>query len=96
MKVLNGIQWNFVYFQAITWILELCEVMANTHTNMGKTHEEAEKLQEDHKKFETTAQVSEIFKSINCLTVQNITFFHYTSEKYHICRQKKTHKGLQA
>jgi hypothetical protein len=27
-------------FQAITWILELCEVMANTHTNMGKTHEE--------------------------------------------------------
>ena len=25
---------------------------------MGKTHEEAEKLQNDHKKFETTAQVS--------------------------------------
>jgi hypothetical protein len=46
-------------FQAIAWILELCEVMANTHTNMGKTHEEAEKLQNDHKKFETTAQVSE-------------------------------------
>ena len=33
--------------------------MANTHTNMGKTHEEAEKLQNDHNKFETTAQVSE-------------------------------------
>ena len=41
------------------WILELCGVMANTHTNMGKTHEEAEKLQNDHKKFESTAQVSQ-------------------------------------
>lgn len=58
----------FSVFQAIMWILELCGVMANTHTNMGKTHEEAEKLQNDHKKFESTAQVSHHFEwaFINC------------------------------
>ncbi|KAK3083009.1 hypothetical protein FSP39_011505 [Pinctada imbricata] len=41
--------------QAIEWIYELCEVMSSTHTSMGNTIEEAENLQKEHKKFESTA-----------------------------------------
>ena len=47
----------------------MCEVMASTHTNIGKTHEEAEKLQNDHKKFESTAQVGDEY--IFVLSVRN-------------------------
>ncbi|XP_046554795.1 uncharacterized protein LOC124264120 [Haliotis rubra] len=43
--------------QAIDWILELCDVMVTTHTDMGRTQEEAEKLQEEHRTFESTAAV---------------------------------------
>ena len=32
--------------------------MSATHTSMGSTLEEAENLQKDHKKFESTANVS--------------------------------------
>ncbi|OWF44350.1 SEC14 domain and spectrin repeat-containing protein 1 [Mizuhopecten yessoensis] len=42
--------------QAIAWIRELCEVMLYTHTSMGHTPQEAEVLQEEHKKFESTAE----------------------------------------
>ncbi|KAL3854881.1 hypothetical protein ACJMK2_014117, partial [Sinanodonta woodiana] len=41
--------------QAILWILELCDVMMSTHTSIGSSTQEAEKLQEEHKKFESTA-----------------------------------------
>ncbi|XP_023933441.1 uncharacterized protein LOC106181372, partial [Lingula anatina] len=41
--------------QAIAWILELCDVMVTTHTDMGKNPTESERLQDEHKKFETTA-----------------------------------------
>ena len=33
-------------------------MMSATHTSMGSTLEEAENLQKDHKKFESTANVS--------------------------------------
>ncbi len=32
--------------------------MVTTHTDMGRTHEEAESLQEEHRNFESTAAVS--------------------------------------
>eukprot|EP00106_Octopus_bimaculoides_P016747 XP_014784189.1 PREDICTED: SEC14 domain and spectrin repeat-containing protein 1-B-like [Octopus bimaculoides] len=41
--------------QAVQWILELCEVMVKNHTEMGQSKEDAEKLQDDHKRFESTA-----------------------------------------
>ncbi|XP_074642495.1 uncharacterized protein LOC141899810 [Tubulanus polymorphus] len=42
--------------QAIDWILELCVVMVQQHTEMGRNPAEAENLQEEHKKFEETAR----------------------------------------
>ena len=45
-------------WQAIDWIEELCDVMVRTHNNMGNTAQEAEALQEDNRKFEATAIVS--------------------------------------
>lgn len=41
--------------QAVQWILELCDVMVKSHTEMGQTKEDIEKLQEEHKNFESTA-----------------------------------------
>ncbi|KAJ8320412.1 hypothetical protein KUTeg_001999 [Tegillarca granosa] len=41
--------------QAIDWIFELCDVMTFTHKNMGRSQQEVEVLQEEHKKFEATA-----------------------------------------
>ncbi|GAB1610540.1 hypothetical protein Ahia01_001340300 [Argonauta hians] len=41
--------------QAVQWILELCEVMVKNHTEMGQSKEDAEKLQAEHTRFESTA-----------------------------------------
>ncbi|KAL5005801.1 hypothetical protein ScPMuIL_016959 [Solemya velum] len=41
--------------QAVNWIMELCDVMTYTHTNMGRNQQEAEFLQAEHRKFELTA-----------------------------------------
>jgi hypothetical protein len=47
-----------LYFQAIDWIEELCDVMLRNHTDMGTSVQEADALQEDNRKFEATAAVS--------------------------------------
>lgn len=44
--------------QAVQWILELCDVMVKSQTNMGQTKEDIEKLQEEHKNFESTASAT--------------------------------------
>ncbi|CAL1540820.1 unnamed protein product, partial [Lymnaea stagnalis] len=41
--------------QAIDWINELCDVMVSTHTDLGRSPEEADSLHEEHKQFEATA-----------------------------------------
>ncbi|GFO38536.1 sec14 domain and spectrin repeat-containing protein 1 [Plakobranchus ocellatus] len=41
--------------QAIDWINELCDVMVTSHTDMGRSSEEAQGLHEEHRKFEATA-----------------------------------------
>ncbi|CAH1789041.1 unnamed protein product, partial [Owenia fusiformis] len=42
--------------QAIEWILELCEVMIKSHTEMGRDPQESQTLHKEHKKFEATAK----------------------------------------
>ena len=37
---------------------ELCEVMVNTQTDLGRDVEETQHLIEEHEKFEKTAKVS--------------------------------------
>ncbi|KAK3802342.1 hypothetical protein RRG08_034490 [Elysia crispata] len=41
--------------QAIDWINELCDVMVTSHTDMGRSSEEAQDLHNEHRKFEATA-----------------------------------------
>ena len=48
-----------LYLQAIDWINELCDVMVTSHTDMGRSSEEAQDLHNEHRKFEATALVSQ-------------------------------------
>ncbi|KAK6166178.1 hypothetical protein SNE40_022937 [Patella caerulea] len=41
--------------KAIDWIEELCTVMVTEHQDLGRSPEESETLQDQHKKFESTA-----------------------------------------
>nr|XP_006823022.1 PREDICTED: SEC14 domain and spectrin repeat-containing protein 1-like [Saccoglossus kowalevskii] len=42
--------------QAIIWLMELCEVMVKSHTDVGQSASEAEHLKREHLKFESTAK----------------------------------------
>lgn len=45
------------------WMKELCDVMINTQTDLGRNEEETQHLLDEHQKFEKTANVSDYFYS---------------------------------
>lgn len=67
--------------QAITWLKELGDVMITSHTNVGRTFEEAGRMKADHEKFQNTAKVFKMccffdaFCSTQLTTAQSSTCF---------------------
>ncbi|ESO86305.1 hypothetical protein LOTGIDRAFT_167354 [Lottia gigantea] len=49
------LQFQEKYNSAIDWIEELCTVMVTEHNDLGKNQPESESLQDQHRKFESTA-----------------------------------------